>query len=136
MKNIHIFCAFSFLLIVPGIYFLFEHSLLTLGGEKFHGRITGFEYKSLGDSTHAQNRGTKYPVVEFTDSYDQKRVLSTASMEFFFKAYNENDVVSVYYHEGTDRLIINDFYSLWSQPLFLIILGGLICNFGRKLKRI
>ena len=112
-----------------------EHSLLALSGERYPGKITGYKYKVGGVGTHPQKRGATYPIVEFINYKGQKRIVRTINMEFFFKKYNKNDLVYVYFDSKTGKLIIDDIYSLWSQPLFLIILGGGICYFGRYLRR-
>ncbi|MCF6212303.1 MAG: hypothetical protein L3K24_16940 [Gammaproteobacteria bacterium] len=109
--------------------------MLVLSGERYPGKVTGYKYKIGGVGTHPQKRGATYPVVEFIDHNKQKRTVSTVNMEFYFKDYNKNDLVYVYSDSETGKLIIDDVYSLWSQPLFLIIFGGGICYFGHHLKR-
>ena len=131
MKNIPLFCVFSIFLVAPGLYLLTEHILLTINGEQYHGIVKDFKHKT---TALQQKKVIRYPMVEFIDKDDQKRVLSTINMEFYFKEYNRGDPVLVYYDSRAKKIIINDIYSLWSQPLFLITLGGLICYFGRNLK--
>ena len=131
MKNIPLFCAFSFFLIAPGAYILTEHLALVMNGEQYQGKITGYKHRAV---ELGQEKMFRYPMVEFIDKDKQKRVLSTMNMEFYFKEYSRDENVRVYYDPSTGKLIINDIYSLWSQPLFLIALGGLICYFGRNLK--
>lgn len=128
----------SMFLILPGIYMAIEHSLLIFSGNQYEGKVHSIHNKKISKTTGKGSRehSSKYPKIEFTDINGKKNIIKTVNKTFIFKEYEMGEQVSVYYDSTSNQLIVNDFFSLWSQALSLIVLGGLICYFGRNLKPI
>jgi len=55
-------------------------------------------------------------------------------MGFIYCLYGLGGNVMRFYPLWVNSIIINNFYSLWSQALFLVVLGGGICFITRNLR--
>lgn len=134
IKKIPIFCTVSLILIFAGLYIAVEHTLIVIEGERFQGEIDSFKYKEYHGQKGTPGGYSAYPRISFIDSEGKTQIKTAINKVFYFKKYQIGESVNIYYVNFSKKLVIDEFYSLWSQALLLIFLGVAICYFGKNMK--
>lgn len=128
--KIPFFCLLSIFIGFIALSIIIEHSLIIVHSQQFQGEIVGFKKKGQ-TSSNTVNRSL-YPVVKFKDQNGFERKITANNAMFLFKTHEIGASTNILYNKQSDKLLVNNFHSLWFQAVFLLALSGGICYFGRK----